>query len=121
MRGFDPKWQDVPDSIIGITREIWEDRKIASLRHRYADGLIVRSPASVVVGNSGVIAAALATLAEFPDRKLLGVDVIWCNDAEGATKSSEAFLWSHRLLCTASIRVGAGLARPPGPRSTSWV
>ena len=121
MRGFDPKWQDVPHFIIGITREIWEDRKIASLRDHDADGLIVHSPASVVVGNSGVITAALATIAEFPDRELPGVDVIWCDDAERATKSSEVFLSSHRLLCTASIRVGAGLARPPGPRSTSWV
>ena len=27
MRGFDPKWRDVPDFIIGITKEIWEDRR----------------------------------------------------------------------------------------------
>lgn len=80
MRGFDPKWRDVPHFIIGITREIWEDRHIGSLRHRYAPGLIVRSPASVVVDNTNVIAATLATLAEFPDRELPGEDVIWCED-----------------------------------------
>ena len=83
MRGFDPKWQDVPHFIIGITKEIWEDREIGSLRHRYADGLIVRSPASVVVDNSNVIAATMATLAEFPDRELLGEDVIWCDGDVG--------------------------------------
>ena len=59
MRGFDPKWQDVPHFIIGITKEIWEEREIGSLRHRYADGLIVRSPASVVVDNSNGYLAAL--------------------------------------------------------------
>ena len=26
MKGFDPKFADFPDYIIGITREIWEDR-----------------------------------------------------------------------------------------------
>ena len=83
MKGFDPKWRDVPDFIIGITKEIWEDREIASLTHRYAPGLIVRSPASVVVDNSRVIAATMATLAEFPDRQLPGEDVIWCEDPDG--------------------------------------
>jgi predicted ester cyclase len=102
MRGFDDKWRDVPDYIIGITKEIWEDRKIGSLRSLYADGLIVRSPASVVCDNTNVIAATMATLAEFPDRELLGEDVIWCDDPEGATKTSDAYLSSHRLFCTAT-------------------
>jgi hypothetical protein len=77
MKGFDPKWRDVPHFIIGITKEIWEDRRIGSLRHRYAPELVVRSPASVVVGDAGIIAATMNTLAEFPDRELLGEDVIW--------------------------------------------
>ncbi|MDF0599115.1 nuclear transport factor 2 family protein [Psychromarinibacter sp. C21-152] len=102
MRGFAPEWRDVPHFVIGITKEIWEDRKIGSLRRRYADGLVVRSPASVVVDNSGVIAATMATLAELPDRELLGEDVIWCEDPEGATETSDAYLSSHRLLCTAT-------------------
>ena len=25
MKGFDPKFRDFPDYIIGITKEIWED------------------------------------------------------------------------------------------------
>ena len=29
--GFDKKWQDFPDYIIGITKEIWEDRQICLL------------------------------------------------------------------------------------------
>jgi hypothetical protein len=102
MQGFDPKWQDVPHYIIGIAKDIWEDRKIGSLRGLYADGLIVRSPASVVVDNSNVIAATMATLAEFPDRELLGEDVIWCEDPNGATERSDAFLSSHRLICSAT-------------------
>jgi len=82
--------------ILGITREIWEHRRIGTLRRYYADDITVRSPASVVVGNAGVIPATMATLAEFPDRELLGEDVIWHGDREAG------FLSSHRLMCLAT-------------------
>lgn len=98
MKGFDPKFTDFPDYIIGITKQIWEDRDIASLHHYYSDDIVVRSPASVVVGNQGVIAATMATLAEFPDRTLLGEDVIWSGTPE------QGMLSSHRLLSTATHR-----------------
>jgi hypothetical protein len=96
MSGFDPKWKDFPDYIIGITKEIWEDRGIATLHRYYADDIVVRSPSSVVRGNRGVIAATMATLAEFPDRTLLGEDVIWSDHPE------HGLLSSHRLLSTAT-------------------
>jgi len=96
MKGFDKRWKDFPDYILGITREIWEDRGIATLHHYYAPDIIVRSPASVTVGNQGVIGATLATLAEFPDRTLLGEDVIWSGTPESGMLSS------HRLLSTAT-------------------
>ena len=96
MQGFDPRFKDFPDYIIGITREIWEDRGIATLHQYYSPDIIVRSPSSVVVGNQGVIAATLATLAEFPDRTLLGEDVIWSGSPE------EGMLSSHRLFSTAT-------------------
>jgi predicted ester cyclase len=96
MKGFDPKFRDLPGYILGITREIWEDRGIATLKRYYAPAIKVRSPAGVVVGNEGVIAATMATLAEFPDRTLLGEDVIWCGDEDAGVLSS------HRLLSTAT-------------------
>ncbi len=96
MKGFDEKFRDFPNYIIGITKEIWEDRGIATLHRYYAPDIVVRSPASVVVGNQGVIAATMATLAEFPDRTLLGEDVIWSGTPE------EGMLSSHRLLSTAT-------------------
>ena len=94
------RWKDVPDYIIGITKEIWEDRGVATLKDHYASDIVVRSPASVVVGNSDVIGATLATLAEFPDRQLLGEDVIWCGDPAGGAEGGP--LSSHRLMCTAT-------------------
>ena len=31
MKGLDPKFVEIPDYIIGITRELWEDRRIAKV------------------------------------------------------------------------------------------
>ncbi len=96
MRGFDNRWKDFPDYIIGITKEIWEDRGLATLHDYYAPDIPVRSPGSVVIGNQDVIAATMATLAEFPDRTLYGEDVIWSGTPE------DGMLSSHRLHSTAT-------------------
>ena len=113
MQGFDPKFRDFPDYIIGITREIWEDRGIATLRDYYADDIVVRSPASVVVGNQDVIAATMATLAEFPDRELLGEDVIWSGTP------AAGMLSSHRILSRAT-HAGDGVYGPATGTSLTY-
>lgn len=110
MKGFDPKFRDFPDYIIGITKEIWEDRGIATLHRYYAPDILVRSPASVVRGNAGVIGATMATLSEFPDRTLLGEDVIWCGTPE------EGMLSSHRLLSTATHTGDGAYGKATGRR-----
>ena len=96
MKGFDSKFSDFPDYILGITKEIWENRGLSTLDSYYAEDIIVRSPTSIVVGNKGVIGATMATLAEFPDRRLLGEDVIWSGTPE------KGMLSSHRILSTAT-------------------
>ncbi len=105
MKGFDQRWKDFPDYIIGITREIWEGREIAALHDYYAPDIILRSSAGLSKGNVAVIQATVATLAEFPDRKLLGEDVIWSGSPE------EGMLSSHRLFCTATHK-GHGIFGP---------
>jgi hypothetical protein len=112
MQGFDPKWRDLPDFIIGITKEIWEDRGIATLTHRYGANIPVRSPASVVVGNAGVIAATMATLAEFPDRTLYAEDVIWSGNPE----DGKGMLSSHRLISTATHAADGVYGKATGKR-----
>jgi hypothetical protein len=110
MDGFAAEWADPTDYILGITRHIWEDRNIGSLNHDYTSDVIVRSPDGIVCGNRAVIAATIATLAEFPDRTLLGEDVIWCPDPDGG------FLSSHRILSTATHRYDGALGQATGKR-----
>ena len=137
IKGFEPRWRDPPDFINGITHEIWEDRNIHSLRRYYGASMAVRSPASLVVGFDKVIGATMATLAEFPDRRLLGEDVIWCRtdapadwteaspERAGEKPESErvdnnwmrgSFLSSHRLLCTATHTRAGMYGEPSGKK-----
>lgn len=110
MLGFDENFRTPTDYILGITKEIWEDRGIATLHRYYAKDIIVRSPSGVVVGNQGVISATMATLAEFPDRTLLGEDVIWSDDGAGG------FLSSHRILSTATHHGHGVYGAPTGKK-----
>ena len=96
MKGFDPRYKDLPDYILGITYRIWEGREVDALSELYTPDIIVRSPEGVVKGNEAVIAATLATLAAFGDRQLLGEDVIWSGDDE------TGFLSSHRIMSLAT-------------------
>ncbi len=112
MKGFNPRWKDFPDYILGITKEIWEDRGVATLTHYYTPDIIVRSPADIVVGNRAVIAATMAALAEFPDRRLLGEDVIWSGTPE------QGMLSSHRILSTATHTGDGGFGKATGKNLT---
>jgi len=110
MNGFDPKFKDFPDYIIGMTKEIWEDRGIATLHNYYTPDIPVRSPNSFVVGNQDVIAATMATLAEFPDRTLFGEDVIWSGTPETGMMSS------HRIHTTATHSNPGIYGQPTGKK-----
>jgi len=101
MKGFDPRFTDLPDYILKCTAQIWEGHDIAALDWHYGDDLIVRTPAGISRGNAAGKANTMATLSEFPDRQLLGEDVIWCGDDQSG------FLSSHRIVSTATHRGGA--------------
>ena len=96
IKGFSQRWKDFPDYIIGITREIWEDRGIGTLNNYYSPDIPVRSPMGIQRGNQAVIASTMATVHEFPDRELFGEDVIWSGDP------TTGLLSSHRIITTAT-------------------
>ena len=88
-----PGYPDVPSFIYGITREIWEDRGVGGkLEHLYAPDILLRAPTGLTTGNAGVTSQTLQTLHSFPDRQLVGEDVIWAGYEDGS------FLSSHRLV-----------------------
>ena len=109
------RWSDFPDYIISITREIWEERRIDTLRATYAPGIVVRTPMGIATGNEGVIASTMATLHEFPDRQLLADDVIWsASDAHG-------HLSSHRILSTGTHRADGAFGPATGRPFAAYV
>ena len=112
MGSTEPLYSDLPDYILKITKEIWEDRGLTTLRRHYAPDVVVRMSMGTTVGNEAAIDGTLATLAEFPDRQLLAEDVIWCGDEE------VGFLSSHRAIsiCT---HTGFGAYGPPTGRSVT--
>lgn len=105
MKGFSNQFKDLPDYIIKITKEIWEDRGLATLQHYYGKDIPMRFPSGLVIGNNSVIDGTLATLAEFPDRYLLGEDVIW-------SQEGDRYLSSHRIV-TGGTHTGHGAFGPP--------
>ncbi len=96
-------YKNVPDFIYGITQEIWEDRGIgAKLDQYYAPNIKLRAPTGYTGSNQGVTTQTLQTLHQFPDRQLIGEDVIWQPYADGS------FLSSHRLV-SVMTHTGDGL------------
>ena len=92
MKGFDKKYIDFPDYILKITKQIWEGKDIESIGKFYTDNIPVRSPFGITYGNKPVIEATYNTLKEFPNRQLLGEDVIWNGNDDLGYHSS------HRIL-----------------------
>lgn len=94
MKNFDPKWRDFPHFIIGITKEIWEDRQIALLDRCYAPEIVVRGAGGMKIGNQAVIDDTMAKMAAFPDLQILAEDVIWSGS------DTQHYLSSHRTVIT---------------------
>ncbi len=92
MKGFDPRFKDFPDYILGITKEIWEDRGVHTLHKYYEKNMAKRSADGIVVGAQNVIDESIEAMAMSPGLEIFGEDVIWSgNDKDG-------FLSSHRSI-----------------------
>jgi hypothetical protein len=108
MKGFNPRWQDLPHYIIGITKEIWEDRNVHTLRTYYAENMAKRAPDGVVIGAENVIAETLASLALAPSLQILADDVIWSGNED------DGYLSSHRSIIQMPHSVEGPLGKPTG-------
>ena len=87
---------EVERFIYGITKEIWENKNINSINDYYAKDVIVRAPNKTTFTCKDVIDTTKNTLIQFPNRQLIGEDVIWSGDLK------KGILSSHRILSTAT-------------------
>ena len=92
MKGFNKKYKNFPDYILKITKQIWEKKDVESIGEFYTKNIPVRSPFGITYGNKPVIEATYNTLKEFPNRQLMGEDVIWNGNDNNGYHSS------HRIL-----------------------
>lgn len=96
MKGFDSKYRDFVDYILRITHEIWEEKGIGVIYDTYHNNVVMHLGSSNLVGIKDVVANTLATLHAFPDRRLIGQNVIWSDFGV------DGFLSSHRVMSTAT-------------------
>ena len=108
MKGFDKKYKTFPEYILKITKQIWEDKDVNSIANFYTKNIPVRSPFGVTYGYKPVIDATFATLKEFPNRQLLGEDIIWNLDSESGYHSS------HRILSKGTHLGEGSYGKPTG-------
>lgn len=108
MAGFDSEFRDLDHYIRVITRRIWEDRRIDDIHRYYADPCVVETPSSVTSSVEDVIAGTKATLASFPDRRLLAEDIIQSGDAR------DGYLSSHRIISTMTHRGDGAFGKATG-------
>ncbi|MCI9977431.1 ester cyclase [Clostridioides difficile] len=94
--GFDSKYRDFVDYIMKITHNIWEEKGIGVIYDTYHNNVTMHCGSSNLVGIKDVISNTLQTLHAFPDRRLIGQNVIWSNFG------ADGFLSSHRVLSTAT-------------------
>ena len=92
MQGFNPEFKDLKDYILKITERIWEGRQVDRIREWYGATAPVYTPTSATHDVERVVQFTLETLHMFPDRQLLGEDVIGCESEPGKHYSS------HRIL-----------------------
>lgn len=96
LKGFDDDYRDFVDYILKITHRIWEEKGIGIIYDTYHNNVIMHTGSSNITGIQSVIAGTLQTLHAFPDRRLIGQNVVWSKfDKNG-------YLSSHRIISTAT-------------------
>lgn len=96
MKGFDEEYNDFVDYIMKITHRIWEEKGIGIIYDTYHNNVVMHAGSQNITGIKEVISGTTQTLHAFPDRRLIGQNVIWSKfDKNG-------YLSSHRIISTAT-------------------
>jgi hypothetical protein len=92
LKNFDSEFIDIVDYIIRITHRIWEQKNIALCNNYYAEYCPVHTLGGYSDDVATVIKNTLLTLAAFPDRTLIGENVVWRDLGE-----NNGYYSSHRI------------------------
>ena len=107
MKGFDSEFQDLRDYILKITYRIWEQKGIDTIRDYYAKVCPVYTPLSEGSDVEEVVKGTLETLSMFPDRTLLGEDII-------GKEYDGVFYSSHRIFSNMTHRGDGSFGKASG-------
>lgn len=110
LAGFDAEFSSLQHYIRVITDRIWESRQIDDIYRYYSDPCTVETASTVSTSIADILDGTRATLAMFPDRRLLAEDVIQSGDAKGG------FLSSHRIISTMTHLGDGSFGKPTGRR-----
>lgn len=113
LPGFDTEFSGIVDFIIKITHRIWEQKNVGRCYDYYADPCPVHTLGGYSESVSEVVQNTLAMVAAFPDRSLIGENVVWSNDGD------DRYYSSHRITSTMT-HTGACEFGPATGRS-AWV
>ena len=82
---------DIVDFILGVTFEIWEQRGVDLIHRYYAPDVEVYGMEGLIHGAQAMVDGTRQMLEAFPDRLLLGDNVVWSGSPESG------FYSSHRI------------------------
>ncbi|TLU66905.1 ester cyclase [Thalassotalea litorea] len=92
LRGFDPEFVDIVDYIIRITHRIWEQKNVGLCIDYYGEYCPVHTLGGYSDDVETVVKNTLKTIGAFPDRSLIGENVIWRDLGDKA-----GYYSSHRI------------------------
>ncbi len=92
LRGFDEEFIDIVDYIIRITHRIWEQKNIGLCNRYYSEYCPVHTLGGYSDDVETVVNNTLKTIGAFPDRSLIGENVVWRDLGDEA-----GYYSSHRI------------------------
>lgn len=110
-----PNSEEIVDYILRITREIWEDRNPDLVMRYYGAEARIHALGGIMQGAAAVTENTRAMQAAFPDRLVIGEDVV-CSPLEGG-----AWLSSHRIRSPMTSRGENAYGPATGRKVTTCV
>ena len=107
--------EEIVDYILRITREIWEDRNPDLVMRYYGPEARIHALGGIMQGAAAVTENTRAMQAAFPDRLVIGEDVV-CSPLEDG-----AWLSSHRIRSPMTSRGDNAYGPATGKKVTTYV